>query len=254
MVLNPFGASLTNAFETERARLLNKGAPTFSVSKNGIWLRQGDDSNQTVIRAGRVEEGGIILLEVKMIQEERLFRDGQPTKDFAFVRRIDAQRATLHNGFWQLEGVIENLPNQPPQRKDRLAIPSSLDAATLLDKFASPSTVGFWKLPGFVRQTQMAGLDASRYRMRWNSLVATPIFFLAMSLIGAIVCLRLQRLGGTPRLLATGTVVAVILFFVTQFSTSLGSTGAVPPLIAAWAPPLFVLFSMLALLAYKEDG
>ena len=84
--------------------------------------------------------------------------------------------------------------------------------------------------------------------------MATPALFVAMGLIGAIVCLRLSRLGGTSRLLAIGTLMAVGLYFFTQFSSSLGATGAAPAFVAAWSPPLFVLFCTLTFLAYREDG
>ena len=253
-VLNPFAARLTETFELERARLLNEGRQTMTVSDTGVWLRQGDDTSQIVIHAKRVEDGGIVLSDVKLIEEERLFAGSQPTNDYVFVRRIDADRAYLRNGFWQLENVVENVPNLPPERKPNLAIPTSLDAVTLLDKFASPNTIGFWNLPRFVSQTRAAGLDASRYTMRWNTLMATPALFVAMGLIGAIVCLRLSRLGGTSQLLAIGSLLAVGLYFFTQFSSSLGATGAAPPVVAAWSPPLFVLFGTLTWLAYREDG
>lgn len=253
-ILNPFAARLTESFELERARLLNEGRMAMTVSDTGVWLRQGDDTSQIVIHADRVEDGGIVLIDVKMIEEERLFSGSRPTNDYAFVRRIDAERAYLRDGFWQLENVVENVPNLPPERKPNLAIPTSLDAVTLLDKFASPNTIGFWRLPRFVSQTRAAGLDASRYTMRWYTLMATPALFVAMGLIGAIVCLRLSRLGGTSQLLAVGTMLAVGLYFFTQFSSSLGATGAAPPIVAAWSPPLFVLFCTLTWLAYREDG
>jgi lipopolysaccharide export system permease protein len=253
MVLNPFSAQLSGSFERERARLLNDGRVA-AVSTEGVWLRQGDDTSQIVIHAKKVENGGTELLDVKMIEEQRLYKDGKPTDDFAFIRRIDAKRAVLKNGFWQLEDVIENVPNSEPDRKKDLAIPTSLDAVTLLDKFASPNTIGFWSLPRFIIQTRAAGLDASRYTMRFNALLATPALFTAMALLGAVVCLNLQRMGGTSRLLATGTICAVGLYFFTQFSSSLGATGAAPAVVAAFSPPLFVLFSTLAWIAWKEDG
>jgi len=253
-LLNPISARLTESFEVARAQILNKGRMAMAVSDSGVWLRQGDDTSQIVIHAQHVDQGGVVLRNVKMIEEERLYSGSKPTSDFAFARRIDADRATLQDGFWQLENVIENIPNQPPERKANLAIPSPLDAVTLFNKFASPNTIGFWRLPRFIQQTQAAGLDASRYRMRWHALMATPALFVAMALIGAVVCLRLQRMGGTSQLLAIGALAAVGLYFFTQFSTSLGATGAAPPIVAAWSPPLFVLFCTLGYIAYREDG
>jgi lipopolysaccharide export system permease protein len=254
LLLNPFATRLNQSFETERARLLNIGAGPMAIADRGVWLRQGDDASQFVIHARRVEDGGRTLLNIKMIEEQRLYRGRQPTNDFAFVRRIDAERAVLNEGFWQLENLVENLPNQLSERRESLAIPTSLDAATLLDEFASPNTIGFWGLPRFIRETRDAGLDTSRYLMRWYGLTATPVLFVAMALIGALACLRLQRLGGTSRLLATGVLAAIGLYFFTQFSSSLGATGAAPPAVAAWSPPLFVLFACFAFIAYREDG
>ncbi|MEZ5954558.1 MAG: LPS export ABC transporter permease LptG [Hyphomonas sp.] len=253
-LLNPLAAKLSENFEVTRARLLDESNQAMAVSDTGIWLRQGDDSSQIVIHAKQVEQGGVVLSDVKMIEEERLYSGSQPTSDFTFTRRIDAERATLRDGFWQLENVVENVPNMPPDRKSNLTIPSNLDATTLLDRFASPNTIGFWSLPKFIKQTRAAGLDISRYRMRWHQLMAMPALFVAMSLIGAVVCLRLQRMGGTSQLLAIGGLAAVGLYFFTQFSSSLGATGAAPPVVAAWSPPLFVLFCTLAYLAYREDG
>lgn len=253
-VINPFAARMTEAFEMERAKLLRIGQQTLALADDGVWLRQGDDASQFVIHARRVEDAGRTLVGVKMIEEQRLYIGRQPTNDFAFVRRIDARQATLGDGFWQLEDVVENLPGQLPERKPQLAIPTTLDAVTLLDEFASPNTIGFWHLPRFISETRAAGLDSSRYAMRWHTLLATPALFVAMALIGAIACLRLQRLGGTSRLLATGTLAAVGLYFFTQFSSSLGAIGAAPAAVAAWSPPLFVLFSTLAFIAYREDG
>ncbi|MEL6473411.1 MAG: LptF/LptG family permease [Pseudomonadota bacterium] len=254
-VLNPLGASLTARFEEERSRLLEDGRPTMQIAQNGVWLRQGDDSRQIVIHADGVEgSGGATLTDVKLIEEERLYINGRPTQAFAFVRRIDARRARLLDGFWQLENIVENVPGSPPIQRDFLSIPTNLDADKLLDEFASPNTIGFWALPGFIEQASEAGLDGSRYAMRWHSLLAAPVLFVAMALIGAIACLRLARLGGTPRLIATGATAAIGLFFITQFASSLGASGAAPPIVAAWSPALFALFTTLTLIAYREDG
>ncbi len=254
-LLNPVGARLNASYEQTRANLLREARPlAVTGGRNDIWLRQGDQTSQIVIHAERIEDNGAVLAGVKLLEEERVFLNATPTDTFRFVRRIDAARALIRDGFWQLEDLIENVPGEAPVRREVLSIPTDLDADQLLDRFASPATIGFWALPAFVKQTMAAGLDASRYRMRWHSLLAAPVLFMAMALIGAIVCLRLGRLGGTSQLIAMGGVAAVGLFFVTQLAFSLGSSGAVPPAVAAWSPALFALFTALTVVAYREDG
>ncbi|MEM1106741.1 MAG: LptF/LptG family permease [Pseudomonadota bacterium] len=254
-LLNPLGAYLTANFEATRAQLLQDGAPGRAAATMGgdIWLRQGNQQRQIVIYAEEVV-GGSELRGVKLLEEERVVVNGQPTSMFEFVRRIDAERALIRDGFWQLENLVENTPGSAGVARDFLSIPTDLDADRLLDRFASPNTIGFWDLPRFISQTASAGLDASRYRMRYWSLLASPVLLVSMALIGALVCLRLSRLGGTSRLIAIGAGCAVGLFFITQLSSSLGSAGAAPAWIAAWSPALFALFSSLGVIAYREDG
>ncbi len=254
-VINPFAARMMATFEATRSEILRAGQPVAATQERGdIWLRQGDGTTQIVIHTDRVLENGSVLAGVKLLEEERIYRDGRPSGDYRFVRRIDASRALVRGGFLQLEDLVENVPGQPPVRRDFLSIPTSLDGGELMKRFASPATIGFWELPGFIDRTSAAGLDASRYTMRWWSLMAAPVLFVAMALIGALVCLRLSRLGGNSQLIAAGASAAIGLFFVTQLSSSLGSAGAAPPAIAAWSPALFALFSALTILAYREDG
>lgn len=253
-VLNPVGASLNERFQTNRAMLTGAPVDGISAERNGVWLRQGSETDQIVIHAESTGTDGIQLNNVDLLEFERIYTRNQGTDDFSFRRRISADTATLKDGFWELINVTEHVPDQAPVMRDALSIPTNLDPAKLLDRFAAPSTVGFWRLPGFIAQTERAGLDASRYRMHYQALLASPILYIAMALIGALVCLRLARLGGTGELIAWGAFAAIMLYFVTELTSSLGAAGAAPMSIAAFAPPLFALFSALTAIAYLEDG
>ncbi|MEL7111350.1 MAG: LptF/LptG family permease, partial [Pseudomonadota bacterium] len=253
-ILNPLGAHLSERFETTRANLLIEGGQVAERARADVWLRQGTDDSQIVIHAASVDSTGQVFSDVRFLEEGRVYEGGRPTSRFRFIRRIDAETATISDGFWQLTNLIENTPGTAPQQLDNLAIETDLDPNTLLSRFTSPNTIGFWNLPRFITQTGRAGLDTSRFSMRWFGLTSLPILYMAMALIGAIVCLRLSRLGGTSRLIAVGAGAAVALFFVTQIASSFGSSGAIPAVIAAWSPALCALFISLTVLAYQEDG
>ncbi len=253
-VLNPIGAHLATQFEQQRVKLLGHTDTGISKSENGIWLRQGSENDQFVIHAEASEKAGVVLNNVKIFEYERVFTQGGSTDSFAFKRRLEARSATLKDGFWELTRVTEFTPGADTVNHRVLSIPTDLDPAKLLDRFASTSTIGFWRLPEFIADTKRAGLDASRYQMHYHSLLAAPILFVAMALIGALVCLRLARLGGTAQLIAWGAFAAVMLYFVTELAQSLGAAGAAPTLVAAMAPPLFALFGALTAIAYLEDG
>ena len=254
MILNPLGAQLSERFESTRANLLQEGGRVVERKRSDVWLRQGEDDSQLVIYAANLDSTGQVFTDVRFLEEGRIYEGARPTERFRFTRRIDAETARISGGFWQLSNLVENTPGNPPQELASLAIETALDPNTLLSRFTSPDTIGFWGLPSFISQTGRAGLDTSRFSMRWFGLTSLPVLYTAMALIGAIVCLRLSRLGGTSRLIAVGAGAAVALFFVTQIASSFGSSGAIPALIAAWSPALCALFISLTVLAYQEDG
>jgi len=253
-ILNPLGAHLSERFETERAELLRDGGRMVETVRQNIWLRQGSADTQLVIHAERVDINGRIFKNVKLLEESRIYDGARATDMFRFSRRIDADQAIIIDGFWQLTDLVENIPGQPPVRMTSLAIETDLDPNKLLSRFTSPNTIGFWDLPDFILSTNRAGLDTSRFTMRWFGLTSLPILYAAMALIGALVCLKFSRSGGTSRLIAIGAGAAASLFFINQLAASFGASGAVPPAIAAWSPALCALFLALTTIAYQEDG
>jgi lipopolysaccharide export system permease protein len=174
--------------------------------------------------------------------------------DREFTHRIDAKKAQLTPGFWQLTDVIENRVVGEIQRSATLALPTNLDSDTLLSRFASSKTIPFWDLPGFIQDGRAAGMEIGDYVLKYNTLLAMPVFMLAMSLIGAVVCLRLARSGGLSRLIGAGALAGFVLYFATRFASGLAASGATSPEAAAWCPPLFALFAVLTFLAHAEDG
>lgn len=262
-ILDPMATRLTEEFNTERARLLGDA----EAQTDGVWLSQGDQraAPKAATGSGAIDNpnglavihGRNVIGRGKALEDVTFwyFRtDASRPGQREFTHRIDAQRAELTPGFWQLTGVVENRLGGEIKREPNLALPTNLRGDTLLSRFASSKTVPFWELPGFIETGKAAGMEVDDYILKFHSLLAMPVFMLAMALIGAVVCLRLARSGGLSRLVGAGALAGFVLFFANRLAAGMSASGATPPEAAAWCPPLFALFAVLTLLAHAEDG
>ncbi|MDT8344276.1 MAG: LPS export ABC transporter permease LptG [Thermohalobaculum sp.] len=259
-VYNPVASALAGRFLQLEERFFGRSSSSLSVSADGLWLRQGDQTGQTVINAARASGPVDRLWDVSIFQFDTADR---------LTRRIDARSAALGERVWRLSGVrrwdfaAEGAPADDAgaaRREtvavatDEMTIPTDLTTTRIQDSFAPPETISFWKLPDFIGLLEDSGFSSARHRLHWHALLAAPIAFAAMVLVGAAFSMRHVRFGGLG-LMALGCVIAGFgYFFLSDIARALGASGAVPVTVAAWAPPASAVLLALGLLLHFEDG
>jgi lipopolysaccharide export system permease protein len=247
-LLNPLTSAMSAQFETTRNAMMEnylKSAP------KGLWLRQGDDKTQIVIRArSRDQADGEVRLRGVSLFIYTVASNGS----LQFSRRVEAAEARLEPGFWRLSGVREAMPGAGAIRSDSLSIPSNLDDRTASERFNNPQAIAVWRLPETIRRTEKAGFSSIPFRLRLHQVLATPLLFAAMSVLAAAFSLRLMRLGGLAGLAGAGVTLGFGFFFFNELCGALGKADVLTPAMAAWTPPLVALLAGLTLLCYTEDG
>lgn len=244
-VINPIGSAMLSRFEQLEARFLRGRTSLLAVSGSGLWLRESDGQDQIVVHALRVSQNGLELAEAILFFYEGADR---------FVRRIDASRAYLRDGFWELEDALISSPNQASVFTPRIDVPTTLTIGRIQDSFAAPETLSFWALPGFIDDLEKAGFSATRHRLHFQSLLAMPILLCAMVLIAATFSMRLTRRGGTGAMMASGVAAGFVLYAFTDLVKALGLSGNLPVTLAAWAPASIGIMLGLSGLFHLEDG
>jgi len=248
---NPIVAATSKEFESREAALRSSGSSVLSVSMDGLWLRQGSDTSQTVIRAVRTNLDGTELSGVTFLTF---------TADGTLTRRIEAETATLSTGAWTLTNAKawplsgERIAEVWATSHQSLRIPSTLTSNQIRDSFGDPSSIPIWELPAFIERLQVAGFSATRHNVWLQMELALPAFLLAMVLIGAGFTMRSQRGGRTGVMVLTAILLCFALFFLRNFAQILGENGQIPAILAAWAPPIAAIGASLGFLLHLEDG
>lgn len=250
-VFNPIVAATQKQYE-QLVSEISGVVSTLSVSSEGLWLRQGSNTGQTVIHAVRSNLDGTVLSDVTFLGYDR---DGKPTF------RLQAREAELVTGAWEITDAKEwrfdtdaAIPEVDAFETPKMSLASNLTRNQILDSFGTPSAIPIWELPGFIARLEAAGFSARIHRTFMHMELALPILLAAMVLVGAGFTMRHTRFGRTGVMVLAALALGFTLYFIRNFASILGENGQIPVLLAAWGPPVAAALLPLGLLLHLEDG
>ncbi len=251
-LLNPIAAATSEEFKRLSDTYRNNGGSAFSISSEGLWLRQGSQDGQSVIQARGTSNGD--TLKLKQVTIITFSQDGTPTQ------QIVADSAELQDGIWTLLNakvwsLEEDInPEANAVEHARLEIPTSLTRQRILDTLGRQGSVSVYDLPQLIRDLSEAGFSTKQYEVWLQVQLARPIFLVSMVLIGAAFTMRHVRFGGTGIAVLSAVLLGFGIYFVRNFAQILGENGQLPIFVAAWAPPFAAILLSLGLLLHAEDG
>ncbi len=245
LVFTPLSARMLAEFSALEAKYIRGEASQLAVSDNGLWLRQGDQTQQSVIHALRVTDQGVRLENVIV------FLYGA---NDSFKGRIDATTGQLRDGAWRLNDAWVSGTTGVPVHHRSYDLPTTLTPARIQESFASPDTLSFWDLPGFIASAQAAGFSATRYQLYFYTLLALPALFAAMVFMAASFSLRIARFGGMTRVILYSVFAGFGVYFFSVLTQTLGQSGILPVALAATAPAAAAILIGMTLVFHQEDG
>jgi lipopolysaccharide export system permease protein len=242
---NPLAAAARSESERLMAEVFGVEAGLFATKGEGSWLRQESAEGQSVMNARASADQGLELSGVIAFVFDKQGR---------FVEHLDADRATLRDGYWELQKVVIARPKQEPATVPTYRVATHLTREQLGDDLGSEIAVSFWQLPALIQMAERAGLSASKYRMQHAILLARPALLTAMVVLAATVSLRSFRSGGIQTMVFTGMIGGIGLFLLAEVSRQIGASGLISPALAVWVPIGVSLLVSLTVLLHQEDG
>jgi len=245
-LFNPIASAMEASYEKLDNRILRQTGDPLSLSNAGLWLRQSDAADgQIILHGDKVTSPDLQLRNVSVYFLNRRSE---------FTSRIEARSARLDGGFWVIEDGQRFHLNESPEAFGEVRLPTSLTASKIEESLASPDTMSFWELPGFITLLEQSGFSAQRHRLHFNILLARPFLFCAMVLVAATFSLRMQRRGGAAMLIVSGVLAGFLLYFLSDIVFALGLSAKIPVLLAAWTPAGVSMIFGTSMLLHLEDG
>jgi lipopolysaccharide export system permease protein len=250
-VISPVSSAMFRRAEAIDNSYLRAGGGPLALNGGQLWLRQADRAltphGVAIIHANAVQLHGKKLTA----QQVSVFRLDANDR---FLSRIEATKAVLAGGEWHLDNARSIQPDQLPEPPREITLPTDLTVARVQESFASPDTLSVWALPDFIRLLDRSGFSSIRHRLHFQTLLALPLLSATMALVAAGFSMRPARRGGVARMIGGGVAAGFALFLVSKMAEEFGQSGALPVVLAAWAPTASGLMLAIALLLHMEDG
>jgi len=165
------------------------------------------------------------------------------------VRRLFTRRAQYVGGAWVFDGgwarsfdgleVVSYTPFQGPRIVDYPEKPSFFEAEQ-----RQPDQMSYGELHSYIRELRRSGEADPTLVVDLYNKIAFPLISLVMALVALPFAFRLGRRGALYGI-GVGVVLGMIFLAVYAFFSTLGTTGALPPIVAVWSPN--VIFALLSL-------
>ncbi len=219
-------------------------------ARNNFWIRQVDrtphgEVGTAIIYAVATRERGKVLDGVRVIRfdaEENV------------IERITARSAVHLGDQWLFSDAMVNARQGVATKHENYILKTSITPELLLNAAGLPDSITIWELPQTIERIEKSGKNADRYVVRLHELLAMPATLIAMVLIAATVTLRFVRMGFAGQAILGGIATGFVLYVAAEMAYSLGSSGIVPAVLAAWSPSLVAILIGTSILLHQEDG
>jgi lipopolysaccharide export system permease protein len=245
LLYNPIAALARAEAERLYAGAFERGASLLKTKNAGAWLREDGTDGPSVIHALEVLNQGLELKDVTVFQYDR---------DHGLTERVEAKKAVLKDGRWELDNAWVSAVGQEPALYERYLLSTYLTPTQVRDSLGTVFSISFWDLPNFIQIAERAGLPATQYRVQYQLLLSRPFLLVTMVLIAATCSLRGFRFGNVQINAVFGLAAGFAFFVFAEISRNFAMAGLTSAVAAAWVPVIVAASLALTVLLYKEDG
>ncbi len=186
----------------------------------------------------------------------RIYRFASIDEGFHLRSVVDVPRATWKGDEWEFspdssEQILdEGTPRTREVARDAHVLPETID--DFLEVQREPEELSYAALSERISDLTAKGIDASHYLVDLHLKLALPFANAVLAFVSIPIAGRLRRHPSTAAIVGVGAAVGFLYWVILGLATSLGQTGTLPPLPAAWSANVVYALLGVALYLYFE--
>ncbi|MCD6579415.1 LptF/LptG family permease [bacterium] len=177
-------------------------------------------------------------------------------KDLKPIKRIDAFSGTyMGNGKWQFSNYIEREINNGSvvniKRINKKILSLNLDPTLFNTTKVKPQNYSIRELVNKIKKLRLLGKKPIKFLVEAHLRYAFPFFIFFIPIFTFPLGIKFRR-DNKAGILGVGLVIITIYITVFRFSLTLGTSGVISPLIAAWFINILILLALFIFWKIKK--
>jgi len=231
IAINPITSSLVKYYETEKAKYARDVDHLISVNKNGVWIKEIDDTGYKIINAEKLE--GEFLKEISIY----VFNS-----DNNFMKRIESSSANISENPWKMEKV--RIYNSKDNFQQINLEKYDFNTEKVLDKinslYRNLNTVSFISLIKDYSNLNYIGYSKKLLNEKIHKFISLPFFLFLMVLLAAIFTLGSVNDKQNYYYIIVSILTSVVIYYFKDLSIALGQTGKINLVLSVWMPIIVI--------------
>lgn len=243
--INPLTSVLVSKYLKNEANHLKGNPSLLAISKTGLWVKQIDDNGvESIIHALRIGQSN------RRLHEVTFYFLGE---DKSFIKRVDADIAEFETGKWRLTDARSTSENAINVAVGDMEIPTNITFEQIQESLVPPESLSFWKLPTFISIAENSGLSVAKHKLYFYRLLISPIFFVAMMILGAAFSMAPPRFGRGNIMMVTALMIGFFIYFFSDLIFAFAASGDIPIWLGVLSPTMLsLLIGTLFILHFEE--
>ena len=228
LIFYNFSSNLKNIYINLKSPHTNDDKYLAVVTKNGLWIKDVIEDKTLIINSSKINKN--FLIDNFITEFDNSFK---------VLRNIQSAKIDITNKEWVIHNAKLYKDNKSTV-EENLRLKTHFNYETIQSLYSNLSSLSIFDLYELRQNYKDLNYSITEVNLQMLKLTSYPLYFLLMTVFSSLLMFRLKYSYNTTLKISFGLFLTVIIYYLNNFFTVLGSTERIPLVIAVFFPLLLL--------------
>ena len=243
IAVNPITSVLVKYYEIEKAKYAKDVDHLISINKNGVWIKENDESGYKIINAEKLEGDTLKNVSIYIFNEQN-----------KVLKRIESESAKISNKPWKMKNVfIYDFANKTNNSYKNYEFETNEVLNKINSLYKNLNTISFISIVKNYQELNKIGYSKRLLNEQLHKFTSLPFFLFLMVVLASIFTIGTVNSKQNFYYIILSILTSVVIFYFKDLSIALGQTEKISLGLSVWMPLIAIsLFCSIGVIQINE--